>query len=71
MIVGPLQFYPDATPLINYEKYISINKMTCTYSVKKNNAFLTIRKNILNKDPYVYQLSFIILNLKNDSNFAS
>jgi hypothetical protein len=67
MIVGPLRFYTDVTPLINHEKYISINKMIDTYSVEKNNTFLTIHKNISYNNPIVYQLNFIILNLKNDS----
>jgi hypothetical protein len=71
MIVGPLRFYTDVTPLINHEKYISINKMIDTYSVEMNHTFLTIHKNISYNDPIVYQLSFIILNLKNDSKLES
>jgi hypothetical protein len=41
--------------------------MTYTYSVKKNKGFLNIDKTISDKDPNAYQLSFIILNLRNDS----
>jgi hypothetical protein len=71
IIVGPLRFYADVTPLINHEKQISINKMTDTYSVEKNNVLLTIHKSISYNDPIVYQLSFIILNLKNDFKLES
>jgi hypothetical protein len=71
MIIGRLQFYVDVTPIIYYKKYFLEDKMTCTYSVEKKKAFLTIHKNISDKDPIVYQLCFIILNLKNDSELVS
>jgi hypothetical protein len=45
--------------------------MTDIYSVEKNKAFLNIQKSISYNDPIVYQLSFIILNLKNDFKLES
>jgi hypothetical protein len=71
IIVGPLQFYPDVSSLNYNKKFLSVDEMTCTYSAEKNKEFPTIHKSISHKNPIVYQLSFIILNLCNDSKMES
>jgi hypothetical protein len=61
-----LQFYVNVVDENNNHSLL-IDKLSNTYSIEKDVVLLTIDRNIFDSDLDVFQFSFIIFNLKNDS----